>query len=326
MKRLRFKFGIEYAIRELTSQAINLVTEAGKKGVALGVSGGVDSATALSVWHEAFARYNAHESEEDCLRVICLLIPSDANDPSDYEDGVRVVEGVREKGGVVVEQHVIDVEPFVAPFRTKAFSKLMPDKLQKTFWENLYSEMRAVILSRVAEAHNCLLAGTGNYDEDYVLGYYTKRGDGAVDNNLLAMLPKSLVRVLAANLGVDSEIVNREPTAGLSEGQTDRGDLGYDYEVANEVWLEALTHSAYMRKHDREGVAHSIFGALKGHVASESVLDVLRRNETTEHKRKPPTIGMVSLELEENGKFSTWSGAGEDGIFRCPAIGFEEEV
>ena len=62
--------------------------------------------------------------------------------------------------------------------------------LQKPFdIGNLYSETRATVLSRYGGALNYRIMGTGNFDEDYVLGYFTKRGDGAVDNNILGNPP-----------------------------------------------------------------------------------------------------------------------------------------
>jgi len=57
--------------------------------------------------------------------------------------------------------------------------------------------------------------GTGNGEEDYVLRYFDKFGDGAVDNNILAGLNKAEVRQLALYLGVPREIVVKTPSADL---------------------------------------------------------------------------------------------------------------
>jgi NAD+ synthase len=104
---------------------------------------------------------------------------------------------------------------------------------------NLYSEIRATVLSRFGAAKNLRIMGTGNRDEDYILGYFTKRGDGAVDNNILGNVPKRLVRQLAAYLGAPEDLVNRVPTAGLWPGQTDEGEMGISYAELDDI-LERL--------------------------------------------------------------------------------------
>jgi NAD+ synthase len=39
------------------------------------------------------------------------------------------------------------------------------------------------------------------------------------------------VRLLAAELGIPQAIIDRPPTAGLWEGQTDEGEMGITYEA-----------------------------------------------------------------------------------------------
>ena len=65
------------------------------------------------------------------------------------------------------------------------------------------------------------------------LHYFTKRGDGAVDNNILGNTPKRLVRELAASFKdppVPKDLVQRVATAGLWKDQTDEKELGYPYD------------------------------------------------------------------------------------------------
>jgi len=74
--------------------------------------------------------------------------------------------------------------------------------------------------------------GTGNLSEDYI-GYDTKGGDALADLFPIGELLKSEVYQLLEHfrdLGVIGEKnINRVPSAGLEDGQTDEGDLGYSY-------------------------------------------------------------------------------------------------
>lgn len=74
--------------------------------------------------------------------------------------------------------------------------------------------------------------GTGNLSEDY-LGYDTKGGDALADLFIIGDLYKSEVYQLLEyfrDQGIlDEEHIDRVPSAGLWDGQTDEGELGYSY-------------------------------------------------------------------------------------------------
>jgi len=57
--------------------------------------------------------------------------------------------------------------------------------------------------------------GTGNRDEDELLRFYQKGGDGEVDCNWIEGLFKSEVWELAAHLGVPQEVIDVKPTPDL---------------------------------------------------------------------------------------------------------------
>lgn len=70
-----------------------------------------------------------------------------------------------------------------------------------------------------------LVVGCSNKCELEV-GYCTKYGDAGVDILPLGNLVKSEVRSLAQHLGIPQEIVDKPPSAGLWEGQTDEQEMG----------------------------------------------------------------------------------------------------
>ena len=74
-----------------------------------------------------------------------------------------------------------------------------------------------------------MVVGSGNRDE-LSIGYFTKYGDGGVDIQPLGNLLKGQVRELARFLGIPKQIIDKPPSAGLWEGQTDEGELGFSYE------------------------------------------------------------------------------------------------
>jgi NAD+ synthase len=95
---------------------------------------------------------------------------------------------------------------------------------------NLKARLRAVALYAIAQEHQALVIGTGNADELY-MGYFTKYGDGACDLLPIAHLTKMRVLQAAQILKLPHAIINRAPTAGLYENQTDEAEMGVKYHV-----------------------------------------------------------------------------------------------
>jgi NAD+ synthase len=99
---------------------------------------------------------------------------------------------------------------------------------------NLQARIRMCILYFYANTVNYLVCGTGNLSE-LTMGYFTKYGDGGVDLLPLGDLTKTEVRALAKELDIPQEIIDKPPSAGLWEGQTDEGEMGITYEMIDKV-------------------------------------------------------------------------------------------
>jgi len=99
---------------------------------------------------------------------------------------------------------------------------------------NLRARMRMSTLYAVANNRNYLVSGTDNAAEVYT-GYFTKYGDGGVDFLPISNLPKREVYEWGRYFGVPASILERAPTAGLWDGQTDEGEMGTTYNMIDDL-------------------------------------------------------------------------------------------
>jgi len=94
---------------------------------------------------------------------------------------------------------------------------------------NLKVRLRMLTLYYLANQLKYMVAGSSNRSE-LSIGYFTKYGDGGVDIMPLGNLVKGEVRELASFLGIPQQIIDKPPSAGLWQGQTDESELGFSYE------------------------------------------------------------------------------------------------
>lgn len=255
----------EATTNEITSFIRSYVEDAGADGVVVGLSGGIDSTVAATVAVEALG------SE----RVLGLVLPTESTRESNTEDAVEVAESLG------INYEMIDLQPVVDSF-TDAMGRLDEaddnDKNKKAVG-NSKARLRMTSLYYVANARDLLVLGTGNRTE-LLLGYFTKYGDGGVDILPLGSLYKTEVRELARHVGVPDRIVEKTPTAGLWEGQTDETELGAPYETVDEILRLMVSSDVDL---DDSEIAESI----DTDVDTETVSGLRRMYESAEHKRVP---------------------------------------
>jgi len=129
---------------------------------------------------------------------------------------------------------------------------------------NIAPRLRMAALYAVAASENRLVAGTGNKSERH-MGYFTKWGDGAFDFNPIADLTVTEVYEFLTFLEVPKRIVEKAPSAGLYDGQTDEGDMGVTYQAIDE----------YLRS---------------GVCAPKDMEIISNYHKVSAHKRSPPKI------------------------------------
>jgi NAD+ synthase len=186
---------------------------------------------------------------------------------------------------------------------TEAYRNSNPEAFGSDYHRgNMISRIRATVLNTKASTEGKLVAGTGNKDEDFGIGYYTLFGDGAVHFSPIAGLSKRLVREMAAFLGIPENIIQRIPTAGLEPDQSDFKDLGYKYDVV-ELVSEGHQQGISAADLSTSDQIHSLikaqlseyrerFGRTRFDSTEAVVADVLQRHAMARRKMEiihPPT-------------------------------------
>ncbi len=187
------------------------VLAAGCKGMVVGMSGGLDSSVLAVLCHRAFPE-----------NILGVIMPCHSR----QEDKAHA-QAVASKFSIPTAEVVLD-DIFTALLRTLPDYKAAHNASHMA-QANLKVRLRMLTLYYVANQLKYMVAGAGNRSE-LAVGYFTKYGDGGVDILPLGNLVKGEVRELASFLGIPQSIIDKPPSAGLWEGQTDEGEMGFSYD------------------------------------------------------------------------------------------------
>lgn len=199
---------VDYLVRWLEEMRQNVYQ---LEGYVLGISGGIDSAVC------------AHLIKRTGAPVRLFMLPTAVNDPNDLRDGAQLAEQL----SLPIE--TISIQPMFDTVCETLKTQLNPyAEREGVLWGNLMARLRMVSLYTIAQSYKAVVIGTDNAAE-YYTGYFTKYGDGAADVLPLARLSKGEVYELARYLGVVETIINKAPSAGLWQGQTDEDEMGVSY-------------------------------------------------------------------------------------------------
>lgn len=188
---------------------IESVKSAKASGIVFGISGGIDSALVAAL----ASKFLRDKNFAIRMDINNLLI--------DIQDANSVIEQFQ--------------NPFIAVNLEPTY-KLLSEELEKKAGIknnnlsllNLKPRLRMNTLYFYAANFNYLVCATSNAAE-ILTGYFTKFGDGAGDIAPLANLTKTDVYEIAKLLNVPKRIIQKAPSAGLYENQTDEKELGISY-------------------------------------------------------------------------------------------------
>lgn len=181
----------------------------GARGIVFGNSGGKDSALVGILCKMAC---------EDTVGVI-MPCASRRNYGIDRDDGLEVAEKFS------IETRTVDLSP-VREAELEALGAVT--RLSEMAVANIAPRLRMLTLYAIAHAEGRIVAGTGNASEAYV-GYFTKWGDGAYDINPIGDLTVGEIYEFLEYLGAPRSVIEKAPSAGLFEGQTDEAEMGVSY-------------------------------------------------------------------------------------------------
>jgi NAD+ synthase len=249
----------DYAYDTIVEFIRQKVEESGGNGVVVGLSGGIDSALVSKLCVDAVG----------AEKVLNIFMPSGSSSRSDRKDAEEF------SNDIGAEFRTVEITPAV-----EAFKMILPSIDRKELLGNVMARCRMVVLMHQANLMGRVVMGTGNKSE-LLVGYYTKYGDGGVDFLPIGDLYKTEVRELARKVGVSRRIIEKAPSAGLWEGQTDEGELGVSYDKLDQILLGFEQLISNREISQQTGIDLNIVDM------------VWRRHLDTVHKRKAPLIPKI---------------------------------
>ena len=184
-------------------------------GVAIGLSGGIDSALTLCIAVDALG----------AERVEALMMPSRFTATMSLEDAATQAKAMG------VTYHSISIEPMFEAFMAAA-ERRVPGRARDVTEENIQARIRGTLLMAVSNKTGKMVLTTGNKSE-MAVGYATLYGDMAGGYGAIKDVFKTMVYRLAEyrnrSTGDSAPRVRRAPSAELAPDQKDSDSLpSYD--------------------------------------------------------------------------------------------------
>lgn len=213
----------------------NAFDKTGAENAVIGISGGIDSALACAVAVKALGKD----------KVKGYFMPYKTSSEHSYIDAVKLSD----KYGFKLE--VIDIS---AP--ADAFISMV-ENITPLRKGNIMSRCRMIVLFDKAAEYKGIVIGTSNRTE-LLLGYGTWYGDTASSINIIGELYKREVYRVSLAAEVPESIITKAPTADLWPGQTDEQELGFTYELIDNILYDIeqnhLCKDELYDKYDKESV------------------------------------------------------------------------
>ncbi len=287
-----------------------------KKGVVLGVSGGIDSAIALTLCVQELGKENVYG----------LLLPEKESAPSSKTLGAEICESlgvayeevpispileslnIYEKKEQIIKRTCPEYDPkihktslvlpdflnqgllnvpyirlikdgeTVAKYRLKA-----SDYLELIGLQGVKQRSRMVIQYMYAETRNYIVCGTTNKTE-LLLGQFVKYGDGGVDVEPLADCYKTQIYALGKFLNVNEEIMKRPPSADTWSHYTT------DEEFYWRMPMHVMDQILYSREHNLPVHIIEKNTGLSRDKIEQALRHINKIKDTTEYVRAAPPI------------------------------------
>ncbi|MDR3136900.1 MAG: NAD(+) synthase [Coriobacteriales bacterium] len=254
--------------------------------VALGISGGIDSAVVATLASDALGPEHVHG----------LLMPSPHSSASSLRDAEQLAANLG------ISTQIFALDELFTTFGQQ-FLRLVGTRGSDLAIQNLQARLRTVVLMYFSNSFNWLLLNTGNKSEA-AMGYSTLYGDTAGIMAPLGNVYKTGVYALARWRNSTGEVIPasvlaKPPSAELYPGQRDTDSLP-DYELLDTI----------LQMHVEENKGASDIVTSCGNQAPEGlgdvamVTDVLHRVQAAEFKRRQepwaPKLDGVDFTAQRN--------------------------
>ena len=192
-------------VDNLVEWLIDSVKEANCKGIVYGLSGGVDSAVIAALSKLAFG----DES-------LAIMMPIN----SSFEDEIDAK--------LVIDKFNLNAIKVDLSRTYSEFVEVVEKGDNNMAYANVKPRLRMTTLYYYAQLKGYLVVGTSNKSE-FTVGYFTKYGDSGSDLMPLVDFTKKEIFELARYLEIPEKIIQKPPSAGLFEDQTDEDEMGFTY-------------------------------------------------------------------------------------------------
>jgi NAD+ synthase len=220
------------------------------EGVAVGLSGGVDSSVAVTLAVKAIGS----------SRVLGLVLPDSKTipHPRERKDAISLAKDLK------ISYRVIEI----GAAKKDLARQLPPNKFAQG---NLAVRLRMGILYYYAAIRHLLVLGTSDRSE-LELGYFTKYGDGAADILPLGGLYKTEVIEIGRYMHIPHRILEKKSSPNLWKGQTAEAELGLSYGEIDVILRHLKRNTSQVK------------------LGAEKIQKVIRLVEQNRHKRSLPPV------------------------------------
>ena len=240
----------------------------------LGLSGGLDSSVVAAMLSNSLGGE----------KIMGVLLPdSEVTDSKDVEDAIHLAD----KLGIKKKKYDISslVSAFVQQDPEIADRGLGGEYRYGVQYGNLKARVRMIKLYEVSQLMSGRSVVVGTTDKsEWLMGYFTKYGDGGVDLEPILNVYKTQVRAIAKELGLPREIISKKSSPNLVPGISAEVELGFSYEELDLILATVVDGvGKRMSLQSSREVLSNNYG-----INSLTVDKVLEKISGTAHKREMP--------------------------------------